>query len=222
MDKLKFSSKHVAISKANAQIVAVVGAASFITIFCLVASKAVFSQYQYQARVIKAVNTANTQLQTNVSTYKSLIASYVKFDTTNPILLNGSTPGGPNDNVQIVLDALPGQYDFPGLTSTVENMLAASGVQVAAVTGTDQQATQQSDNASANPQPVNMPFGFTISNANYASVQQLIQVLQQSIRPMPIDSIDITAEQGALTMTVAAHSYYQPTKTLSITKETIN
>ncbi|HVA10783.1 MAG TPA: hypothetical protein VNG32_01280 [Candidatus Dormibacteraeota bacterium] len=224
MDKFNFSIKHVAINKANAQIVMIVGAASFITVFCLVASKAVLSQYQYQARVTKAVSTANQQLQSNISAYKNLVYSYVQFDTTNPIKLGnfGTTTAGNNDNVQIILDALPGQYDFPGLTSTVENILKQSGVQISAVTGTDNQVSQQTANASSSPQPVSMPFGFTVQNASYSSIQQLIQVLQQSIRPLPIDSINLTAAQGSLTMTVAAHSYYQPSKTLSITKETVN
>jgi hypothetical protein len=62
MDKFNFSAKHVAINKANAQIVAVVGLASFISIFCLVAAKAVYSQYQYQSRVIKAASSANTKI----------------------------------------------------------------------------------------------------------------------------------------------------------------
>jgi hypothetical protein len=222
MDKFKFSSKHVAINKANAQIVAIVGIASFVTVFCLVASKAVLSQYQYQGRVMKASNTAHTQLQDNISAYNNLITSYVKFNTTNPITLGNTVTGGTNDNVQTILDALPGAYDFPGLTSTIENILSETGMQVSAVTGIDQQVTQQGDNSSSNPQPVMMPFGFTVSDANYGSVQQLMQVLQQSIRPMPIDSINLTAAQGSLTMTVAAHSYYQPSKTLSISKETVN
>jgi hypothetical protein len=221
MDKFNFSIKHGAINKANAQIVAIVGAASFITIFCLVASKAVLSQYQYQARVIKAVNTANQQIEDNTSAYKSLVYSYVKFDTTKPIVLSNSVAGGKNDNVQIILDALPGAYDFPGLTSTVESILNEDSIPVAAITGTDQQVAQQADNSSSNPQPVAMPFGFTVQNTSYPSVKQLLQTLQQSIRPMPIDSIDLTAAAGSLTMTVAAHSYYQPSKILSITKETV-
>lgn len=221
MPKLNFSAKHVAINKANTQIVAVVGVASFIVVFCLVASKAVFSQYQYQSRVIKAASTADNQLKSNISAYKDLVGHYVSFDTTHPITLANSVPGSKNDNVQIILDALPGAYDFPGLTSTVENILNETGMQVTAVTGNDAQATATSS-ASAEPQPIPMPFGFSVADATYSSVQQLIQVMQQSIRPMAMDTMSITAQQGSLTMTVTAHSYYQPATTLSITKETVN
>lgn len=222
MDKFNFSSKYMAISKANAQIVAAIGVASFITVFCLVAAKAVFSQYQYQSRVMSAVSTANSQLKSNISAYSGLVNSYENFNSTSPNIIGQTVSGNSNDNAQIILDALPGQYDFPGLLSTVENILDKQNMQTSGVTGNDEQVAQETKSSSTNPVAVSMPFGFSVTNASYGSAQQLIQVLQQSIRPMSIDSITLTTAQGSgLTMTVAAHSFYQPSKTLSITKETI-
>ncbi len=66
MANLEISTKRVAISKANAQIVAVVAVASFVTIFCLVAASAVFSQVRYQGRVSTAKEKAHAQLQKNL------------------------------------------------------------------------------------------------------------------------------------------------------------
>ena len=60
---LQISTKRLAISKANAQIVGIVGAAAFVTVFCLFAANAVFSQNRYQARVITAKEKAHKQLQ---------------------------------------------------------------------------------------------------------------------------------------------------------------
>jgi len=217
MAKLNFSAKHVAIDKANTQIVAVIGLASFIVVFCLVATKAVFSQYQYQGRVISSASTADNQLKSNISSYKNLVQQYQNFDTTNPITLANTVPGSANDNVQIILDALPGAYDFPGLTSTIENILGGTGMHVTSITGTD-----EGSSGGSGSQPVAMPFGFSVADANYPSVQQLIQTLQQSIRPMALDTLSLTGSQGSLTLTITAHSYYQPSKTLSITKETVN
>jgi hypothetical protein len=219
MDKFNFSAKHVAINKANAQIVAVVGLASFISIFCLVAAKAVYSQYQYQSRVIKAASSANTQLKSNISAYKDLVYSYGQFDSASPNILGGAVTGSTNDNAHVILDSLPGQYDFPGLISTIEGILDSTGMQVTAVSGTDEAGTLPG--TSATPQPVAMPFSFNISNASYSSTQQLIQTLQQSIRPIPVDSMTVSATAGTLTLSVSAHSYYQPSKVLSISTETV-
>jgi hypothetical protein len=221
MDKFKFSSKHMAISKTNAQTVAAVGIASFITIFCLVATKTLYGQYQYQSHVIKAENTADTQLQSNISAYKSLVSSYTSFDNTSKNVLGNPVTGPGNDNTHVILDALPSEYDFPGLISTVENILNINGVNVTDVTGTDAQTNQTPASSGQSATYVAMPFGFTVSKASYGSIQQLIQSFQQSIRPFPIDSIAINVSQDGITMLVAAHSYYQPTSSLSITQETI-
>jgi hypothetical protein len=219
LDKFRFSSKHLAIDKANTQMVAIVAVAAFITVFCLVAAKTVFSQYLYQSKVMSTENAALSQLKTNVSNYQTLVNAYNKFETGRPIKLANTVAGSSNDNSQIVLDALPAAYDFPGLTSTIENILDQTGMQVTGITGTDEGTGQSS---SANPSPQPMPFGFSVSNASYASTQQLIQVLQQSIRPISIDTINITASNGSLTVTVAAHSYYKPAKTVNISTETVN
>ncbi len=219
LDKLKSSSKHLAIDKANSQMLIIIGVAVFVTVFCLVAAKAVFSQYTYQSRVMSAEHTALGQLKTNVSNYQSLVNSYNRFENGKPIKLANTVANSSNDNSQIVLDALPAAYDFPGLTSTLEHMLNQSGVQIGGITGTDAGSGQSS---SANPTPQQMPFGFSINNASYASTQQLIQVMQQSIRPMAIDTLNISASGSSLSVSVAAHTYYQPEKTLNINTEQVN
>jgi hypothetical protein len=222
--KPEASMKRVAISKANAQMVAVVSVAAFVTIFCLFAAKAILSQTQYQARVITAKTKAHKQLQENIDTYGQLASSYKKFDSASTNIIGGSKNGpGPNDgsNSKIVLDALPSSYDFPALTSSIEKILSDSGMKVTSITGTDDELNQQRNAASPTPQPVSMPFAFTVSGANYNAVGQLITRLQQSIRPIQIDSIDLSGGINNMTLTVNAHTYYQPAKTVSITKQVV-
>jgi hypothetical protein len=221
MDRFNFSAKHLAINKANTQIVIAVGAASFITVFCLVAAKAVLSQYQYQSRVIAVVKTADNQLQTNITTYGSLVKSYSKFNAANPNAIGGTVTGSSNDNTQIVLDALPGAYDFPALATTLQYILTVNGMQQGGgASGTDSPPAATTS-AGTNPQALSIPFGLSVTSVSYASAQSLLQYLQQSIRPIAVDSISLAGDQGDLTLSVAAHTFYQPAKTLSITKETV-
>lgn len=224
VQKPETSMKRVAISKANAQMVAVVSAAAFVTIFCLFASKAIFSQTRYQARVISAKEKAHQQLQDNIQTYSKLSDAYNTFDSASPNVIGGNRDGkGPDDgpNTKIILDALPSNYDFPALTSSIEKILSTSGLKVTSITGTDDELNQQGNTSSPNPQPVNMPFAFTVTNANYGSVGRLISQLQHSIRPIQIDSMDLSGGINNMTLTVNAHTYYQPAKTVSITKQVI-
>ena len=222
----QISTRRLAISKANAQMVIVVAVAAFITVFSLVASKAVFSQNRYQARVTDAKEKAHKQLQDNLDTFSSLQKSYVKFDSASTNIIGGSSTGnGPNDgpNSTIILDALPDKYDFPALTSSLEKILTSSSLKVTNITGTDDQINQQGNTSSPNPQPVNMDFTFTVDNANYDSIAQLVATLQQSIRPIQIDTIDLSVSSGStsMTATVDGHTYFQPAKNVSITKKVI-
>lgn len=224
MNKLEISTKRLAIDKANAQIVAIVGVASFVTVFCLVASQAVWSQNQYQARVTKAASKAHTQLIGNAQAYNNLQKSYEAFDNSPTNIIGGSSSGsGQNDgdNASIILDALPSSYDFPALTSSIEKILTNGNFTVSTIGGTDDQVAQQSNALSTNPQPVSMPFSFTVTNANYSAIQQLITTLQLSIRPLQIDSLTLSGGVNDMQLTVNAHTYYQPGKNLGITKQVV-
>lgn len=219
MAKNEISSKRVAISKANAQMVAVVAVASFVSIFCLVATKTVFSQNQYQARVIKAKETARDQAENNLEQFKNLNTAYQAFNSTATNVIGGTSEGtGDKDgpNAEIILDALPSNYDFPALTSSLEKIFKDNHLSVSSITGTDDELNQQQNSSSSNPQPVEIPFTFTVNNASYQSITQLINTLQLSIRPLTIDKLDVSGENGELTVTVTGHTYFQPAKNLDI------
>lgn len=224
MNSPKISTKRLAISKSNAQMVGVVAAASFITVFCLVATKTVFSQNTYQNKVISAKAKAHKQLQANLKAYGSLSTSYRIFDSKNPNIIGGSISGtGDNDgtNSKLILDALPSTYNFPALASSLEKILSDRGLSVASITGTDDEVAQQGNVSSPNPEPVAMPFTFTIENASYSAISQLTDALQHSIRPIQIDTIELSGGSNDMSATFTAHTYYQPAKSLQLTKKVI-
>ncbi len=220
----QISTKKVAISKANAQTVAFVAAACFISIFCLFASKAVWDHNMYKSKVISAKEKARDTLKKNVQAYDSLKESYNTFDSKEINAINGNKNGsGDNDgsNSKIILDALPSQYDFPALTSSIEKIMADRGIAISSITGTDDQVNQQKNTSSSDPKTVEIPFTFTISNANYGSVQTLVSALQQSIRPISIDTINIAGGGNNMTVTVTAHTYFQPAKNLNVSTKVV-
>lgn len=224
MAKLDISTKRLAIVKANGQMVAIVAVAAFITIFCLVASKAVFSQNQYQQRVISAKEKAHVQLTANTKAFGELVKHYKAFDSKSSNVIGGDSNGnGDNDgrNSKLILDALPPSYDFPALASSLEKVLTDRNFKISDITGTDDQINQQTNASSPKPEAVAMPFSFSVSNTNYSSIQDLVKALQNSIRPLVIDSIDLSGGANDMTATIKAHSFYQPAKNLNITKKAI-
>lgn len=218
------STKRVAISKANAQMVAIVAVASFVTVFSLVASQALFSQNQYQARVTTAKEQAKTQLKQNQRAVADLDGSYKRFDGKEKNVIGGNRVGsGDNDgnNAKIVLDALPSSYDFPAVTSSLEKILTSKSLKVTSITGTDDQVAQEANSSSPNPKPIAMPFTFTVGDASYTSVQDLFVTLENSIRPIQIDTLTISGGAANMAVTLNGHTYYQPGMKVMITKKVV-
>jgi len=224
MAKVEISTKRLAISKANAQIVGIVAAASFVTVFCLVAAKTVWTQNQYQGRVIKAKEKAHHQLQDTIKAFGQLSIQYKALTGKSPNIIGGNKDGsGDNDgdNAKIVLDALPSKYDFPALTSSLEKVLADRSIKASSITGTDDQLNQQNNASSPTPEAVSIPFSFTISNTNTGAITTVLNALHSSIRPVQVDTIVLTGGGSDMTLTVTAHTYYQPAKSVKITKQVV-
>ncbi len=217
------SSKHVQIDKANATMVAAIATASFLAIFSLFASKALWSQSAYQNRVIVKKEKARDQLKKNVDTATQLTTRYQAFVSSTQNVLGGNPTGqGANDgdNAKIILDALPSKYDFPAVATSLENLLTQNGLKTNSITGTDDEVAQGGNKSSPDPQVVEMPFQVSVTGA-YTTIQNLTNIFEHSIRPIHIKTIQFTGSDSILTMNVDAITYYQPEKNLDNTFEVV-
>lgn len=217
------SAKRLLIDKANTRIVAYVSIAAFILVFSLVATKTLISQAGYQNRVIGKKRVAVNQLKSDISATSQLKTSYNAFVNTPQNVLGGDPNGtGPGDgnNAKIVLDALPSSYDFPGLTTSLEALLTSQNVTINNISGTDDEVAQSGNQSSANPQPVAIPFSVAVQG-NYTGVQNVVKVFEESIRPIQLQTLDISGSQNQLTLNITAQTYYQPAKSLNIGKEVV-
>lgn len=221
--KLPFSTKRLQISKANTAMITVIALASFVVIFSLVASRALFSQRSYQSRVIAKQEQAKRQLQDNLEATKNLEIAYKQF-TGSPVNVLGGNPAGQGDkdgdNAKIVLDALPSRYDFPALATSLEKILTDSNYTIDSISGIDDELNQQANASSSSPQPVEIPFEISVSG-NYPSMQSLLSVLQRSIRPLHINTMEFTGSDNSIKLSIAAKTYYQPEKNLEIRTEVV-
>jgi Tfp pilus assembly protein PilO len=217
------SAKQLMINKANGRMVAITSIASFVVVFCLVASFTLIGQLNYQNKVIGKKKAAYNQLRTDLKNINSLIASYNAFSDTSQNILGANPDGtGPNegDNGKIVLDSLPSKYDFPALATSLEKLLSDQGVQIQSITGTDDEVAQAAGTSSA-PTPVEMPFEITVEG-DYTSIKNVILAFQRSIRPIKVTSMEVSASgDNSNTLTIDATTYYQPEKSLSIRQEVV-
>lgn len=220
--KPEISMKKLALTKANAQIIAVTAIAAFITVFCLVGANYLLGLRSYQAKIITADHSADANLIVDNIAKSKLVHAYENFVDQNPNILgtNNQTGAYVYNNATIILDALPSTYDFPALTSYLQQLSKVGGLTLSSIGGNDQSATISSTQSSA-PAPVSMPFTITVNQASFQSIQSLFSTMLASIRPLQIDSIDISGADTNITLTINAHTYYQPSKQFKITTETI-
>ena len=215
-----FSSKRLQIDKANATMVMAMAISAFVFTFSLVAVKALWSQRSYQQRVIAKKEDARDQLKQNIEAAGKLVTQYQSFVSQSQNLIGGNPDGnGPRDgdNAKIILDALPSKYDFPAMATSMKNLFSTKGIRVTSLSGTDDELNQLNNVETNKPTPVDMPFTVSIEG-NYSSVRNLFVSLERSIKPINIATVSITGADSKLTVNISAKTYYQPAKSLKISK----
>ena len=211
-------TKRSLIDKANSTIVIVSAAAAFVLMFTLVAGKTLLGQVNYQDHVIGAKKTALKQLQADLAARDTLQQSYKDFVAQDPNVLGGALNGTGDrdgDNARLVLDALPSKYDFPALTTSLEKVITGQNLKIMGISGTDEEANQQSNQTSPDPKPLPLPFQVQVSGS-YTSIQGLIDVFQRSIRPFQIGALELSGDESSMNAVITAQTFYQPEKSLEI------
>jgi hypothetical protein len=223
MAKTASFTKRALIGKANSTIVIATAIAAFVVVFCGIASKTLISQVGYQNRVISAKKKALSTLKSDLNARDSLVSSYKNFVDTPQNVLGGNPDGtGPQDgnNAKIILDALPAQYDFPALATSLEKLIGDQGLIILGITGTDEEITQAANQGTGDPQPIMMPFQVQVGGS-YESIKGLVSVLERSIRPFQVLKVEISGSEGSMTATIDAQTFYQPEKGLNIQTEVV-
>lgn len=219
----QFSTKKIAIDKAYATTMIVIGISTFLVVFSLVASKELYSQMRYQSKVSSKKEKALKTLKDNLAGSYQLITSYQAFANQPTNALGGNSKGdGPNDgdNPRIVLDALPSKYDFPALTTSVEKLLKDNGFSITSIDGNDEEVSQSGQDSSSDPQPIPMQFSVEVTTTD-KRVKELVQLFERSIRPIQVHQLALQSQNGQLKVTVTAQTFYQPEKSLNVKSEVV-
>ena len=218
------ATKRIQIDKANLTIVVVVSLTVFITVFSLVASKALLSQRSYQARVIAAREKARDQLKKNLDATGPLTTAYQSFVAEPENVIGGNAAGTgerDGDNARITLDALPSKYDFPALATSLEKIVKGQNLTLDGITGVDDESKQLKLASTATPKPVPVPFKISVKG-NYTNIQSLVAAFEKSVRPFSINQMQFKASKsGDLSLILDAKTYYQPETSFEFKTEVV-
>lgn len=219
-------NKKLKTSKTSSNLVAVVAVATVVTVFSLVSAKTLFSQAAYQKRVLDARHQALRQLEANIGAANTLKQQFDVFQNGNQTnIIGGKNSTDTNlqppdgDNARLVLNALPANYDFPALLSSIAKILGNNGVKNPTITGTDESDTLDST-------PTAKPEAKTITleingTTNYKAVRSLIKDLERSTRPFDVTKVDIKGSESNMTIVLNVNTYFQPALTLDLTTKEV-
>ena len=221
MPKTVISAKRIQIDKAKARVVMFVAIAAFVTVFSLVSARALLIKRGFVSRVVTEKENTLKILKANNDAANKLESAYKVFNGTPNNLLGGNPTGSGDmdgDNAKIILDALPSQYDFPALTSSIAKMISSQGGSISGISGTDDEVVQSQSSDSS--KPIEMPFDVQASSTP-EGIQNILETFAKSIRPMNITKLTLTASKDKIDASITAKSYYQPKKTLEIKSKVV-
>lgn len=113
-----------------------------------------------------------------------------------------------------VLDALPSRYDFPALATSIEKLIQQNGLELESFIGQDDAVNAVNEQSS--PEPVDIPLTVSVTGS-YIEIQDFIQQLEASIRPIQVQEITFSGNDGTMSSTIKMLTFYQPSESLDFT-----
>lgn len=198
-----------------------IAGASVAVSLAAVALQFLFTEWSYNNKIIGAKYKASSTLSQNIKNSKTL------KENVNQLVGNSALASirqaGSNNNLQVVLDALPGEGDLTALATSVQQAIVPrSGVSLESLSP-DIQSSTDGETSSApadSKEPVEQRFTVIVTG-DYNAIRRFVGDLEKSIRPMKVETLGVGGSQQSLRATLQVVTYYQPAKTVDIKKEAV-
>ena len=185
---------------------------------CAVSAQFFFQKFTYNNRVIgakiKAADTLKKNIE-NAAQLKTEIDALVGNQDLASVKVNQD-----DTNNKVILDALPSVADSTALaTSLQQAILSRSSVTIENITVPSLQTTEGAE-ASDTAAPVEQPFSISVSGS-YDKIRAMLLDLERTIRPMKLNTINLSGGDAAMRVDVEGVTYFQPAKTTNIKTEAV-
>lgn len=207
VDKQTAVHKRQKIQASNKIMFAWVAGASVVVGFAVVISWFLWQQIDFRMKVASQKEQTVEVLKANNSTVESLRKD-IRVLQTNPALSASRTSVDENP-VQVVLDALPADANTLALGSSLQEKLLSD------VSGLELQSLSvdpviQGSSSGSNT----ISFSLAVTSGDVNKLKQLLTRFESSIRVIDIDDIKVERSISKYTMTISAHAYYEPEKSI--------
>ncbi len=206
MNNATIMSRRDKIAKAGSTVFVAVAIASVVVVFSAVSMRFLWQRKAYNDRVIKAKSVARDDIKTNLDNINKLTQQF-------PSLENSASTDS-----KTILHALPPTYDYAALATSMQFLADQSGVSFTGGVGADNSASAINSADTSTPQEI--PLSLTVEGS-YDSIVKYINNLENSIRPIDVTAVTYSGTNTDLKATVTATTYYQPARTLNVSKSEV-
>jgi Tfp pilus assembly protein PilO len=200
------TSRRDKITKAGSTVFIAVAVAAVIVMFSIMAARFLWEKKSYNDRVITAKTKARNDINTNLENIDKLTEQFSALDQSA------------TTNSKVILHALPPNYDYAALLTSMEFLAQKSGVVFTGSIGTDTSASAVLESNESKPQEI--PLTLSVKGS-YDNIVTYVRNLEYSIRPIHLDVLNVRGSTGSLTASITARTYYQPARNLDVTRSAI-
>lgn len=194
-----------------------VAGASIVLAFALVALQFIFQDFMFNNKIIDAKAKTAQTLNQNLTTADELTKSVNSVVVSDENLAKNRSYNT-QDNIGVVIDALPVEATVTSLPAAIQTVIVPrSGVSLVSIsTPSELTATEEVTEI----KPVESEYSVEVAG-NYDAVKAFMQLLERSVRPIHITSIDLTGTDGAMRASITLKTFHQPAIVYQLKDEVI-
>lgn len=196
-----------------------VAGASVVVGFSLVISWFLLQQIVFKEKIVSTKNQTVSTLQANNKAVPALRDNIRALEANTAL---NSVKASPDEKaLQVVLDALPDVNNTLALGASIQQRLVG-GVNNLTLESIDvNQSASDNESTPQQGSAVPMPFTMTVSSSDPNAIKEFLVKLESSIRTIGIDSLKFEKSDTRATLTLNAHAYYLPERTIDLSKKTV-
>lgn len=180
---------------------------------CAVLAYFLTQQIIFKTSVVDKLDTTAGTLSKNNADIKTLVDNVRVLETSTAL---NSVKARPEDKaLQVILDALPADPNALALGSSLQQKLVggAHGISIENLA-----MNPISDSSQSSSQ---ISFTLTVKASDASALKDLLTRFEHSIRVIDIDTLTLERDGNAYSMSMEAHAYYQPAKTIQLTDKVV-
>lgn len=212
--------KRQQIGRANRTMFFAIAGASVVVGFAVVLIIFLGQRIVFGEKVLAEKGATSDTLRKNLDAVPKLRENIRVLNTNQDLAsvrLNDTDPP-----LQSVLDALPSTANSTAMASSLQKKLL-SGVQGITIESLKVDSVDDSGASDSLSGMNTIGFSFSVSTVGngQSSLKQVLQRIEESIRPFNVTNLTVESQGGKLVMTATGFGYYDPAQVLSLTEKVV-